>query len=208
MKTIHVLIIAALAIAPVAVHAQSAPTTTNSGATGSTGATDATGEADTAVQVADPATTTDVGTTGTGTNDIGTTGTGTGSSDIGTTGTGTGTNDIGSTGTGTGTNVVQSTAPYEPAVSLASKASSLRTPGTVQVLVSLAADASLDPAQARDISVPLASSSSACSVPAAVTVAWTSAGGGSASVDVACKKAGVQTVTISSGTASTQFTTK
>lgn len=219
MKTIHVLIAtAALAIAPLAAHAQSAPTTT-------TGATDATGtpettDSATATTTTDP-TGSDVGSTGTGTgtnsatstaaptgtSDIGSTGTGTGTNDIGSTGTGTGTNDIGSTGTGTGT--FQSAAPpYVPTVTLAAKAASLRTPGTVQVQVTLGADASLDPPQARDVSVPLASSSAACTVPASATVAWTSAAGGSATVDVTCKKAGGQAVTISSGTASTSFTIK
>ena len=196
MKTIHVLIAAtAFAVAPLAAHAQSAPTTTT--------ATDATGTPEPS-----DATTQSADATGTG-SDVGSTGTGTGTltNDIGSTGTGTGTNDVGSTGTGTGT--IQATATsYEPAVSLSASVGTLRTPGSLKVTVTLAADASLDPPQGRDISVPLASSSTSCMVPAAVTVAWTSAAGGSASVDVACKKAGTQTVTISSGASSTSFTTK
>ena len=196
MKTIHALFTAAaLAIAPFGVFAQTVPTDAD--------ATDATGEAESADsttgQVAEP--------TG---SDIGSTGTGTGTSDIGSTGTGTGTNDIGSTGTGTGT--VQSTAPStttvsSPAVSLVSRSTSLRTPGSMQVTVTLAANpGSSDPP--RDIVVPLASSSASCVVPASVIVGWTAAAGGTTSVNVACSKAGAQTVTISSGTASTSFSVR
>jgi len=226
MKTIHVLIAAtALAVAPIAALAQSVPTTTapttadttsaDATATDATNATatDATGETDTsdgATQMLDPAAgTNDIGSTGTGTgtNKIGSTGTGTGTNNIGSTGTGTGTNNIGSTGTGTGT--FQSAArAFEPEVSLSTSATALRTPGTVKLTVTLAADASLDPPQAHDVSVPLASSSASCNVPAAVTVAWTSTAGGSASVDVVCKKAGAQTVTLSSGAATASFTTR
>ena len=216
MKTIHVLIAAtALAIAPLAVRAQSAHTTTDA-----TGATDATSTADPAepaiVEGVDPAGP-DVGSTGTGTGTVGSTGTGTGTDvgstgtgtgTVGSTGTGTGTNQVGSTGTGTGTATQSAEPPYVPTVELSSKATSLRTPGAIQLTVTLAAEPGLDPPQGRDVSVPLASSSASCSVPAAVTVAWTSAGGGSASVDVTCRKAGAQTVTISSSDASTAFTTR
>ena len=220
MKTIHVLIAtAALALVPVAGYAQSAPTTTSTDAAAEPQATDAaatdpadgnvgstgTGTGTNSATTTAPTDGGDVGSTGTGTgtNDIGSTGTGTGT--IGSTGTGTGTTDVGSTGTGTGT---LQAAPYEPTVTLATRATSLRTPGTLQVQVSLAAEASLDPPQARSITVDLASSSSACTVPASVSVDWSSAAGGSATFAVTCRKAGGQTVTISSGAASVSFTTK
>jgi hypothetical protein len=199
MKTIHVLIAAAaFAMAPLAAQAQSAPTTTEP--TEATEATDATGEAD----IAEAPRTGEVDSTS---SDVGKTGTGTGTTDVGSTGTGTGTQNVGSTGTGTGT-VTQSMPPYQPALTLTAKSATLRTPGTMQVTATLEADASLDPAQARSISLPIASSNTHCTAPASVTVAWTSADGGTASFPVACTKAGGQTVTISSDTASVSFTTK
>jgi hypothetical protein len=219
MKTIHAIFAATLWLAPFAAHAQSAGTTTDGTASGTAQGTDATGS-----DVGSTGTGTlgsDVGTAGTGTSgsDIGSAGTGTGESDVGSAGTGTGENDIGTSGTGTvgddvgsagtGTTGDSNTSGLvQPALSLQAASTSLRTPGTMQVTVVLAADASLSPAQARDIVVPLASSNSACTLPASTTVAWTSASGGMATVAVACAKARPGTVTISSGDASTSFTVK
>jgi hypothetical protein len=198
MKTIHAIVAATLLLAPFAAHAQSAGTstiTTDGAASGTAQGTDATGG--------------DVGSTGTGTldSDIGTSGTGTVGGDVGSTGSGTTGSDVGTSGSGTTSGSTTGTAPYQPALSLQAGSTSLRTPGTVQVTVVLAADASLSPAQAADIVVPLASSNSACSLPASVTVAWTCADGGAATVDVACGRTR-GTVTISSGSASTSFTAK
>ena len=77
----------------------------------------------------------------------------------------------------------------------------------MQVTVVLAADPSLGPAQVREVVVPLASSNAACTLPGSVTVAWNSADGGIATVDVACGRTR-GTVTVSSGSASTSFTAK
>ena len=122
---------------------------------------------------------------------------------IGSTGSGTGT--IGSTGTGTGT-VAAGTA--EPVASLHLRSTSLRTPGSMQLTVALAAMPELSPAQSQSVVVPLASSSAECTVPASVTVAWTSADGGMATVAVTCARAPGQTVTLSSGAASASFATR
>lgn len=151
----------------------------------------------------------DIGTSGTGTtgSDVGTSGTGTTGSDVGTSGTGTTGSDVGTSGTGTTSGGTTSTTTYQPVLSLQAGSTSLRTPGTMKVTAILSADASLSPAQARDIVVPLASSNSACTLPASVTVAWNSTDGGAATVDVACGKTR-GTVTISSGSASTSFTAK
>lgn len=208
MKTIHILFAAALASSPFTAYAQEveeAPAETE------------------AVQAVDPAAVqeTDIGSTGSGTGDIGSTGTGTG--DIGSTGTGTGTigstgsgtGDIGSTGTGTGTigstgtgTGTVATSAVEPVASLHLRSSSLRTPGTMQLTVGLAAMPDLVPAESRNVVVPLASSSAECTVPASVTVPWTSADGGLATVAVTCARAPGQTVILSSGAASTSFTTR
>lgn len=211
MKTnhaIHAVLAATLLLAPFAAHAQSAGTTTTDGtASGTAQGTDTTGG--------------DVGSAGTGTldSDVGSGGTGTVGSDVGSTGTGTSDSDVGTGGTGTvggdvgtgGTGTVwdgSSSSTLQPALSLQAASTSLRTPGTMKVTVVLAADASLSPAQARDIVVPLASSSSACTLPASATVAWTSADGGTATVDVTCARSRTGTVTVSSGNASTSFTVK
>jgi hypothetical protein len=210
MKTIHALFAATLLLAPFAVHAQSAgaSTTTDGTASGTAQGTDTTagdvGAAGTGTLDSD------VGAAGTGTldSDVGTAGTGTSGSDVGTGGTGTLGNDVGSSGSGTTLDGTTSSAPVQPVISLQAASTTLRTPGTMQVTVALAADARMSPAQASDIEVPLASSNGACTLPASVTVAWTSASGGSATVDVTCGKARPGTVTVSSGDASTAFTVK
>jgi hypothetical protein len=207
MKTIHILFAAALASSPFTAYAQEVE--------------EAPAEPE-AVQAVDPAAVeqTDIGSTGTGTGDIGSTGTGTGdigstgsgTGDIGSTGTGTGTigstgsgtGDIGSTGTGTGTVA----AGAWPVVSLHARSTSLRTPGTMQLTVSLAAMPELSPAEGRNVDVPLASSSAECTVPASVSVPWTSTGGGLATVSVTCGRAPNQTVTVGSGAASASFVTR
>lgn len=188
MKTIHVLFVAALASSPVTAYAQVAEPPPAEIET--TEAVDAAADQET-----------DIGSTGSGTGDIGSTGSGTG--DIGSTGTGTGT--IGSTGTGTGTVTAGGA---EPVASLHPRSTSLRTPGTMQLTVSLAAMPDLVPAERRTVAVPLSSSSAACSVPASVAVDWDSANGGMATVAVACVRAPNATVTISSGAATASFTTK
>ena len=212
MKTIHVLIVAvAVAAAPFAVRAQSATgATTEPAATTEPVATDAAAADDTdgtdMVQEAtgslDQAQSRTIGSTGTGTGDVGSTGTGTG--DVGSTGTGTG--DIGSTGTGTGTNA-QSAAP-SPTVTLSASPEALRPPGGVEITATLAADASRDPAEVREFTLPITSSSASCIAPASVVVAWTAAKGGSASFPVKCGRSGAQVVTISSGGASATFSTR
>lgn len=209
MKTIHAVIAATLLLAPFAAHAQSAgttTTTTDGTASGTAQGTDATGDVGTA---GTGTVGSDVGAAGTGTvgSDVGAAGTGTVGSDIGASGTGTTGNDVGSSGSGTTSGATTGAAPDQPVLSLQAASTSLRTPGTMQVTVVLAADASPGPAQARDIAVPLASSSSACTLPASVTVAWTSADGGAATVDVACGRTR-GTITVSSGGASTSFTAK
>ena len=219
MKTIHVLIVAvAVAAAPFAVRAQSATgSTTEPAATTEPVATDAAAADDTnMVQEAtgslDQAQSRTIGSTGTGTGDVGSTGTGTG--DIGSTGTGTGdigstgtgTGDVGSTGTGTGTNA-QSAAP-SPTLTLIASPEAIRTPGGVEITATLAADASRDPAEVREFTLPITSSSASCIAPASVVVAWTAAKGGSASFPVKCGRSGAQVVTISSGGASATFTTR
>ena len=229
MKTIHVLIVAvAVAAAPFAVRAQSATgTTTEPAATTEPVATDAAAADDTnMVQEAtgslDQAQSRTIGSTGTGTGDVGSTGTGTGdvgstgtgTGDIGSTGTGTGdvgstgtgTGDVGSTGTGTGTNA-QSAAP-SPTLTLIASPEAIRTPGGVEITATLAADASRDPAEVREFTLPITSSSASCIAPASVVVAWTAAKGGSASFPVKCGRSGAQVVTISSGGASATFTTR
>ena len=219
MKTIHVLIVAvAVAAAPFAVRAQSATgATTEPAATTEPVATDAAAADDTnMVQEAtgslDQAQSRTIGSTGTGTGDVGSTGTGTG--DVGSTGTGTGdigstgtgTGDVGSTGTGTGTNA-QSAAP-SPTLTLIASPEAIRTPGGVEITATLAADASRDPAEVREFTLPITSSSASCIAPASVVVAWTAAKGGSASFPVKCGRSGAQVVTISSGGASATFTTR
>ena len=229
MKTIHILIVAvAVAAAPFAVRAQSATgTTTEPAATTEPVATDAAAADDTnMVQEAtgslDQAQSRTIGSTGTGTGDVGSTGTGTGdvgstgtgTGDIGSTGTGTGdvgstgtgTGDVGSTGTGTGTNA-QSAAP-SPTLTLIASPEAIRTPGGVEITATLAADASRDPAEVREFTLPITSSSASCIAPASVVVAWTAAKGGSASFPVKCGRSGAQVVTISSGGASATFTTR
>lgn len=218
MKTIHVLIAAAaLAITPIAAWAQSTGATTEPVDPNQPVATDAATDdrdvaQDTTGNLAEPQPrsigstgtgTGDVGSTGTGTGDVGSTGTGTG--DVGSTGTGTG--DVGSTGTGTGT-VVQSTAPYVPTLALVANPITVRTPGTVEVTATLAADAARDPAEVGEFTLPIASSSASCVAPASVVVAWTAAKGGSTTFEVKCGRSGAQVVTISSGDASTTFTTR
>ena len=196
MKTSHILFGAALASLPYTAYAQD-PATTEAEVEA-----EAEAEAE-AVQAVDPAAVQEaaIGSTGSGTGDIGSTGTGTGT--IGSTGSGTGT--IGSTGTGTGT-VAAGTA--EPVASLHLRSTSLRTPGSMQLTVALAAMPELSPAQSQSVVVPLASSSAECTVPASVTVAWTSADGGMATVAVTCARAPGQTVTLSSGAASASFATR
>ena len=229
MKTIHVLIVAvAVAAAPFAVRAQSATgSTTEPAATTEPVATDAAAADDTStVQEAtgslDQAQSRTIGSTGTGTGDVGSTGTGTGdvgstgtgTGDIGSTGTGTGdvgstgtgTGDVGSTGTGTGTNA-QSAAP-SPTLTLIASPEAIRTPGGVEITATLAADANRDPAEAREFTLPITSSSASCIAPASVVVAWTAAKGGSASFPVKCGRSGAQVVTISSGGASATFSTR
>ena len=186
MKTIHILFAAALASLPFTAYAQDAATTEAE--------VEAEAEAEAeAVQAVDPAAVQEaaIGSTGSGTGDIGSTGTGTGT--------------IGSTGTGTGT-VAAGTA--EPVASLHLRSTSLRTPGSMQLTVALAAMPELSPAQSQSVVVPLASSSAECTVPASVTVAWTSADGGMATVAVTCARAPGQTVTLSSGAASASFATR
>ena len=78
----------------------------------------------------------------------------------------------------------------------------------MQLTVALAAMPELSPAQSQSVVVPLASSSAECTVPASVTVAWTSADGGMATVAVTCARAPGQTVTLSSGAASASFATR
>ena len=213
MKTIHAVFAATLLLAPFAAHAQSTGTTTTEGtASGATQGT-AQGTETTGGDVGTTGTGTlgsDIGTSGTGTSgsDVGTSGTGTSGSDVGTSGTGTSGSDVGTSGTGTTSGTVMGSAPHAPALSLQAASTSLRTPGTMQVTVVLAADDSLSPVQARDIVVPLASSNSACTLPASATVVWNSADGGTATVDVTCGKARPGTVTVSSGNASTSFTVK
>ena len=232
MKTIHVLIVAvAVAAAPFAVRAQSAtgattepaattePVATDAAAADDTDGTDMVQEATGSLDQAQSRTigstgtgTGDVGSTGTGTGDVGSTGTGTG--DIGSTGTGTGdvgstgtgTGDVGSTGTGTGTNA--QSAASSPTLTLIASRDAIRTPGGVEITATLAADASRDPAEVREFTLPITSSSASCIAPASVVVAWTAAKGGSASFPVKCGRSGAQVVTISSGGASATFTTR
>ena len=192
MKTIHVLIVAvAVAAAPFAVRAQSATgATTEPAATTEPVATDA--------AAADDTDGTDMVQEATGSLDQAQ------SRTIGSTGTGTG--DVGSTGTGTGTNA-QSAAP-SPTLTLVASPDAIRTPGGVEITATLAADASRDPAEVREFTLPITSSSASCIAPASVVVAWTAAKGGSASFPVKCGRSGAQVVTISSGGASATFTTR
>ena len=182
MKTIHVLIVAvAVAAAPFAVRAQSATgSTTEPAATTEPVATDA--------AAADDTDGTDMVQEATGSLDQAQSRT------------------IGSTGTGTGTNA-QSAAP-SPTLTLIASPEAIRTPGGVEITATLAADASRDPAEVREFTLPITSSSASCIAPASVVVAWTAAKGGSASFPVKCGRSGAQVVTISSGGASATFSTR
>ncbi len=88
-------------------------------------------------------------------------------------------------------------------VSLTVAPESIAAPGTAIVTVAIPADANAAPDASQDYSVPLSSSDAACHVPAAVTVAWSSATGGAAQFMVQCSAvASNRTVTITAGNAS------
>lgn len=106
----------------------------------------------------------------------------------------------------TGTDTMTASAPYTPALSLQANSSSMVGPNTMKVTAILSADPSATTATTASYTVPLASSDPACTVPASVTVTWTSTTGGLASFSATCSKVTANTtITISSGSASTHF---
>ena len=128
-----------------------------------------------------------------------------GASTLGKTGTGTlgktGTGTLGKTGTGTLTADASS-----PVVDLSVSSASVVGPDTAIVTVNIPADANAEQASSQSYPVPLSSSDAACHVPAAVTVAWSSATGGAASFLVQCSAVSSdRSVTIMAGKASVAF---
>jgi hypothetical protein len=113
----------------------------------------------------------------------------------------TGTGTISRTGTGTLTADAGS-----PVVDLSVSSASVVGPGTAIGTVNIPADANAEQASSQSYPVPLASSDAACHVPAAVTVAWSSATGGAASFLVQCSAVSSDhSVTIMAGKASVDF---
>lgn len=123
--------------------------------------------------------------------------TGAGAPTLGRTGTGT----IGKTGTGTLTADANS-----PAVELSLSSASVVGPGTTVVTVSIPADENAAEQSSQTYPVPLSSSDASCHVPSAVSVAWSSATGGTASFLVQCSAVSSdRSVTIMAGNASVAF---
>jgi hypothetical protein len=150
------------------------------------------------------------------TDDVGHTGTDTATTqtvptdDVGHTGTDTATtqavptDDVGHTGTDTMTATV---AP--PPLSLQAGSSSMVGPNTMKVTAIISADPNSTSTAGQSYSAPLASSDPACTVPASVSVNWTSSQGGTASFSATCAKVTADTtITISSGSAKTSFVLK
>lgn len=126
--------------------------------------------------------------------------------------------DVGHTGTDTLTTPTQTTVGHTGTDTLttgpspwtlSAKSSTISSPGSVAITVVMPASSQGGDASAASYTVPLASSDPACTVPASVTLDWSSTTGGLASFDADCSKVAKRTVvTITGGTASTSFTLK
>ena len=118
------------------------------------------------------------------------------------------TDDVGHTGTDTVT-ATTATAAYTPTLSLQATSSSMVGGNTMKVTAIMSANPTATTATTTSFTVPLASSDPVCTVPASVSVTWTSTTGGLASFPVSCGKVSAdKTIKISSGSAATSFTLK